>query len=466
MTKSKIIVSCTFREFDGSENDRIQRLFLESIKNQTFKGITLAVTNFREKTVKKVIEDCGVDFRFFQSEMDLKFYSISETCYNAASLLTPGDSILLHTSADHIFPPQFFEIVANRMLPGGSVTSFPQRIFDGVEAHQNGKSIEDGGDQLRLNRGMLEGIDDGDLPGLFRMDPNHWLPDTVAVDGDLFLEPGARERLMTLAQRDASPGVAQNTLLAFLAKPGKRRNIVFEARYDELLNDYATDPLSVEGAETYQQIRANQYHQAEENWKNLNAYAEDIGLQPHEYRDQPFLKIDQLMQYDITGSHEQKVAFRTYLEFWRLRYLMRMHSVEKTDLSLGAVDRMKQSVALLMQIPQPQPIEFLSYYQKLWVFGAGQLSELTLDVLTSQGLEVQGVADSYQTGEFQGFDLLSPETLSNMSGANDGIVIASMHWREIADTLRSFGVEADLMFVNDTLAYGEPPAFRKLPRAS
>ena len=50
--KKKILVCVTFREFNGDENDRIQRLFLESIKEQTYKNYKIIATVYREKNVE------------------------------------------------------------------------------------------------------------------------------------------------------------------------------------------------------------------------------------------------------------------------------------------------------------------------------------------------------------------------------------------------------------------------------
>ena len=442
MTEKKIIVSCTFREFDGSEDAIIQQMFLDSIKAQTHKNITLAVTNFHEKTVEKAMEDSGLDFVFFQSKIDAKYYSISEVCFNAASLLTPGDSIFLHTSADHIFPTHFFETVAKRMPEMGSVTSFPQKVYDGISAYEAGESLEDGFQKLRLDRGMLKNIDDSDIPGVFAMDPNHWLPDTVAVDGDLFLMPGNRERLMDprFLQKDGSPGVAQNTLLAFLAKPGKRTNIVLEARYEELLNDYASDPMAIEGATTYAESRADQYYPLAANWARLVEYAKDVGMEPYEYENGPFVKINQVELYEPTGSYEQKLAFQTYLSLWRMRYLVRAGKIAACEEVSDAQDYMKKAISLLSRIKPAAPIKDLCQYDNIWLYGASAYGELVLKALKGQDLSVKGIADTYQTGTWQQFKIHTPAQLKSEINADDAIFISSDYWKEISASLLEMGL--------------------------
>jgi len=442
LSEKKIIVSCSFREFDGGEDAKIQQMFLDSIKAQTHKNVTLAVTNFHEKTVEKAISECGLDYVFFQSELDLRYYSISEVCYNAASLVTPGNSIFLHSSADHIFPPHFFETIVKRMPEMGSVTSFPQKVYDGIAAYEADESLEDGFQNLRLDRGMLKDIDDSDLPGVFAMDPNHWLPDTVAVDGDLFLQPGALDRLMDprFIQKDISPGVAQNVLLAFLAKPGKRKNIVMEARYIELLNDYMSDARSVPGATTFAEARRDQDDLLAINWERLIQYGKDVGMEPYEYENGPFVKINQVELYEPTGTHEQKLAFQTYLNLWRMRYLVRAGNIPSCEETVSAQDHLKKSIALLSAIKPPSPIEELSCYPNIWLYGASAYGELVLGALKGKGLSVKGVADTYQTGNWAGFDIHTPDQLKSEIGAGDAIFISSDHWKEISDSLLEIGL--------------------------
>ncbi len=49
----EILVCVTFREFDGGENDAIQRKTLESFRQQTYKNYCLIVTVYREKKCRE-----------------------------------------------------------------------------------------------------------------------------------------------------------------------------------------------------------------------------------------------------------------------------------------------------------------------------------------------------------------------------------------------------------------------------
>lgn len=51
----QIVISTTFRDFDGSHNDNMQLNFLLSLKRQTFQDFVLVATVFQEKKVDKVV---------------------------------------------------------------------------------------------------------------------------------------------------------------------------------------------------------------------------------------------------------------------------------------------------------------------------------------------------------------------------------------------------------------------------
>ena len=51
-----IFIGVTFRDFIGSENDHIQRLFLGGIQKQTYRNWKLVVTIFNEKNDRHELE--------------------------------------------------------------------------------------------------------------------------------------------------------------------------------------------------------------------------------------------------------------------------------------------------------------------------------------------------------------------------------------------------------------------------
>ena len=79
----KLIVASTFREFDGSENDRIQRVFLEGLKNLKHTDLELVVTTFGERTVKKTIEESGLKNVVFEEETKDYRFSLTNVLLNA-----------------------------------------------------------------------------------------------------------------------------------------------------------------------------------------------------------------------------------------------------------------------------------------------------------------------------------------------------------------------------------------------
>lgn len=84
----EILVCLTFREFDGSINDQIQRKVLESIKAQTYKNYKLIVTNFKEKNTRNILDEYGFEYEFHKSDLEGFHMSWSELIINSFQHIT------------------------------------------------------------------------------------------------------------------------------------------------------------------------------------------------------------------------------------------------------------------------------------------------------------------------------------------------------------------------------------------
>src|SRR5262245_3842408 len=109
MTDRKIVIATTFRDFVGNDNDRVQMLFLESLKNQTYKNWELAVTVFNEKNVEATLRKEEIPFTLHNSPPDGSYrYSHTDVLLNAIkSQPSNEETILLWTTADVIYEPSF-----------------------------------------------------------------------------------------------------------------------------------------------------------------------------------------------------------------------------------------------------------------------------------------------------------------------------------------------------------------------
>ncbi|WP_147453555.1 hypothetical protein [Eilatimonas milleporae] len=319
MTERRFIVACTFRDFTGTRNDRIQRAFLESLAAQTHAGIHLAVTLFGEKHVPDVIREYGLDATFFETGTPHKI-CCTELWTNAASLVKRPDDTVFYTNVDHLFDPDFF-VEVERLLPeDGSLISFPHRICESLEDHEKGLRIEDGSGEPAMVRGQAMLPDPSILPPMFRMDPNKWLPDIVAVSGGLIANRTVLERYARWQLVDLWPGIAQSVMLAFLAPPERRLNIVFQRRYDEIVNDYRADAAADKTAETFVEMRKAVFHANKHNMEQIAGYSEEAGLLDQCALSSPMRKIEQMATYTVAGTPQQQKAYAAYLEYWRNIY--------------------------------------------------------------------------------------------------------------------------------------------------
>lgn len=133
----------TFRSFDGSPNDKIQRMFLQSVKNQTYKNYILAVTIFGEKGVPEALIESGVPYVLHYAEPgEYKKFSLSYVLLNGIRVSKEynEESILLWINADNMLDPDYFERLAS--LKGEKIAgiSYPHIGYRTLEDHSNKKT--------------------------------------------------------------------------------------------------------------------------------------------------------------------------------------------------------------------------------------------------------------------------------------------------------------------------------------
>lgn len=142
----QIVISTTFRDFDGSPNDRMQMKFLYSLSRQTFQDFVLVVTVFNEKKVDRIVRkvlgnkatiiyDCGSDNYIF---------SLSKTFMNGVDYgLANHARILVDCSSDIILQDNFLEVVNKRIKKCTAGISHPnifrERMCDGRIQYSYGK---------------------------------------------------------------------------------------------------------------------------------------------------------------------------------------------------------------------------------------------------------------------------------------------------------------------------------------
>jgi len=148
----KIYISTTFREFDGSANDAIQRLFLESLKNQTYTNWQLVVTVFHEKTVRDTVRSIIPDAVIREADAGGYRFSLTDVLLNTLDAASAGKkSVIIWTTCDVLFEKNFFENILRNYSEKFSGTSHPHRYYQTIEEFKNNK------DNFIYNRGF--GID-------------------------------------------------------------------------------------------------------------------------------------------------------------------------------------------------------------------------------------------------------------------------------------------------------------------
>lgn len=135
MNRVKIIVATTFRDFKGTENDEIQRMFLKSLENQTYKNFELVVTLFGEKNVQSEVEKFSFKSFFIPAILKKKYrYSLTKVVLNAIKHANSKekDFLILWTTCDVIYENNFFETIIKNYKNNIIGTSHPHIIYSSI----------------------------------------------------------------------------------------------------------------------------------------------------------------------------------------------------------------------------------------------------------------------------------------------------------------------------------------------
>jgi len=126
----------TFRSFDGSVNDKIQRMFLQSVKRQTYQNFIMAITVFGEKGVPEALKEADLPHVLHYAEPgDYKKFSLTQVLLNGirVSKEYPEKCILLWINADNMLEPDYFERIASLQgLKNGGI-SYPHTSYRTIE---------------------------------------------------------------------------------------------------------------------------------------------------------------------------------------------------------------------------------------------------------------------------------------------------------------------------------------------
>lgn len=111
--RKKIYICTTFRDFNGSLNDQLQKAYLYGIKNQTYSNFELVVTLFGEKKVEENVREIVGDKCSFidEGKKDYK-YSLSTVFLNGLKKAKEEkDSILIWSTSDIVLDDNYFETI-------------------------------------------------------------------------------------------------------------------------------------------------------------------------------------------------------------------------------------------------------------------------------------------------------------------------------------------------------------------
>lgn len=223
----RIVVCTTFRSFDGSSNDRIQREFLRSLAAQTYSDLQLVVTLFGDAGVEEALREAAVPFAIFEGTTGDYRFSLTDVFMNGIACADsngPKSSILLWTTCDVVFPPDFFAEIVRCFEQGDSGTSHPHRLATSFDDYAAGH-VDDAYPYGRLSP---EAVNEG--------------MDFVYFDADLF-GPGSPARAVVEEYRFVDWGLFEHFLTGIARLYAERRlNLWATAPAVKIANDRTEGP--------------------------------------------------------------------------------------------------------------------------------------------------------------------------------------------------------------------------------
>lgn len=332
--KRRVVICVSFREFDGGPNDTIQRLFLESLERQSYRNFELCVTNFRERNVEAVLKEYSFEHHFVQSDLQTRV-SLTNILESGIARLESGRSILVYTNADHVFPPDFLQLLLEEFEPGCSGTFFPQMIFNGAGDYRAERNMfHPKASAAPQSRGLIDPKSEG-LPGWLQYDPAYWVTDVTFADGDLMLAERHRSLLAKYRFDQFWPGPTQSVLLTSYSPFHLRKNLFFRTRYAELVNVYGAS-AEADSQHTYRELRRQEFNSVQGLKSNMLAFSHEAGDEGSGLESPVAPKLQHLRRFSVVGSDAQRQLYDAYLQFWQVRHGLKGRESDASGLMLLA----------------------------------------------------------------------------------------------------------------------------------
>lgn len=133
----KIILCTTFRDFNGTDNDQIQYMFLDSIKNQSYQDFLVVTTIFGEQHVKKVV-DGYFGPKSVTTEVSLPSeyrFSLTDVVLNAISVVKSlhVDCVVIWCTCDIKLSPNLFQLLVDNYKAGFSGIVHPNICYKSID---------------------------------------------------------------------------------------------------------------------------------------------------------------------------------------------------------------------------------------------------------------------------------------------------------------------------------------------
>lgn len=295
----EILISTSFASFNNTENNKIQRKFLSSLENQTYKNFKLVVILFDQDEIIEILKEYDINYIFVNSNISnqAKNIGMSVDPYiwitDSISKIT-NEEIFIFTFADFFFPNTMLEIIVKNFEKNLIAISYPilKKKFRDFE-----------------NDKIFDITKKKYVKNYFKLDPNKYVSEFFILDANL-LKNHLSKNVFAKGSFVQLSGLNYIQVFSHLSK--NKKNFFYKFQIVNFYNDYEnqdTKEMHDNTTKFEKQIEKTGLDLS----KNLYfSFGKKNNLKRNLFYG-PFRKINNINEFKIIGNNFQILRYKCFI---------------------------------------------------------------------------------------------------------------------------------------------------------
>jgi len=296
----EILISTSFASFNDPINNNIQRKFLSSLENQTYKNFKLVVILFDQDEIIKILKEYDIEYIFVYSYISDQAKSIGMSVdpykwITESISKISNEDIFIFTFADFFFPNTMLEKIVQNFEENLIAISYPilkKKI----------KDIE--------NKKIFDITKKKYVKNCFKLDPNKYVSEFFILDTNLFKNNLSKN---VFAKNSFVQLSGLNYIQVFSHLSKNKKNLFYEFQIINFYNDYQnqnTKKMHENTTKYEKQIEKS----GSDLSKNLYASFGEKNKLKKKFFYGPFRKINNINEFKIKGNFFQILHYKYFIK--------------------------------------------------------------------------------------------------------------------------------------------------------